>query len=470
MGDKEQVALILLHRLLDPLPALDVQVVRRLVQNQQIDLRVHEHTQPQAGLLAAGQGGHGLEHVLPPELKGGQAVPGGLGRAVQVIDHGVHQAALRVVKVDDLGQIADLHRGAQAQLALVGALLPHKNLNEGGLARAVVPQQGDALAPGHLQIHVIKQGAAAEGLFQVLDGQHLVPPELPLPKADLHLPGLFGPVGHPHALDALFHGLGPFERLVHAGIGPGAQLLGGLLQLLDLGLLLLILALALFKAALLLHGVKAVVSGVKFRLAPLDLNDPVHHLVQEVAVVGHGEHGAFELLQILLQPLGGPQVQVVGGLVQQQDVRVLQNQAAQVHPGLLSAGELVKGPLAHLGGDGQAVAHLVLVGVHLIAAPGLECGGKLVIPGHGGLVLPPAHGLGQLGHLPLHLVQRGEGIIQHVLHRVACGIDGDLGDQAHPLARGDDHLSLVIVHHAGENAQQGRLAAAIRPQQSDPFS
>ena len=157
----------------------------------------------------------------------------------------------------------------------------------------------------------------------MLDGQHLVPPELPLPKADLHLPGLLGPVGHPHPLDALFHGLGPFEGLVHAGIGPGAQLLGGFLQLLDLGLLLLILALALLKAALLLHGVKAVVAGIELRLALLDLDDPVHHLVQEVAVMGHGEHGALELLQILLQPLGGPQVQVVRRLVQQQDVRVL---------------------------------------------------------------------------------------------------------------------------------------------------
>ena len=186
--------------------------------------------------------------------------------------------------------------------------------------------------------------------------------------------------------------------------------------------------------------------------------------------MGDGHHRAPKFLDVGLQPLGSVEVQVVGGLVQQQDVRVLQNQAAQVHPGLLPAGEIVKGPLAHLGGDGQAVAHLVLVGVHLIAAPGLEGGGELVIPGHGGLVLPPAHGLGQLGHLPLHLVQRGEGVIQHVLHRVACGIDGDLGNQTHPLARGDDHLSLVIVHHAGENAQQGRLAAAIRPQQSDPFS
>ena len=445
-------------------------MVGGLVQDQEVDLLVHEHAQPQPGLLPAGQGGDRLEYVLPPELEGGQPVAGGLGGAVQLIEHGVQQAALRVVEVDDLGQVAALHRGAHADLPLVGPLLPHQDLDEGGFAGAVVPQQGAALAPHHLQVHPGEQGALAEGFGQPLDGEHLIPPELPLPEADLHLPLPGGPVGGPHPLDALLHGLGPLEDLVVARIGPDPQLLGGLLQLLDLGLLLLILLQLLLVAALLLHHIEAVIAGVELRLPLLDLDDPVHHPVQEPAVVGDRQHRALELVQILLQPLGGLQVQVVGGLVQQQDVGVLQDQPAQVHPGLLPAGEPVEELFPHPRADLKAAAHLVLPGVGVIAAPGLEGGGELVVPAQQGGVLPPLHPGGQLLHLLLHLPQGAEGGVQYILHRVAGGVDRDLGDQAHPLVRGQDHLPLVPVQLAGEDAQQGGLAAAVLAQQSHPLA
>ena len=58
--------------------------------------------------------------------------------------------------------------------------------------------------------------------------------------------------------------------------------------------------------------------------------------------MGNGDHRAPEGADILLQPFGGVEVQVVGGLVQQQNVRVLQDQSSQVHPGLFPAGEAVK--------------------------------------------------------------------------------------------------------------------------------
>ena len=43
MGDEEQRAVIGLHRLLNPLPGIDIQVVGGLVQDQEIDLIVHQH-------------------------------------------------------------------------------------------------------------------------------------------------------------------------------------------------------------------------------------------------------------------------------------------------------------------------------------------------------------------------------------------------------------------------------------------
>ena len=391
MGDEEQIPLVFLHRLLDPLPALNVQVVGGLVQHQQIDLFVHQHTQAQTALLAAGQGGYRLEHILAPEFERRQPVPRRLGSAVLGVDQGVHQAALRVVKVDVLRQVSNLYSRPHPDLTAVWRLLAQDHFQQRGLAAAVVSDQGDALAAGHFQPQAGKEGAPAEALGEALDGQHLVPAELPLSEADLHLPLLFGAVGDPHPLDALLHGFDPLKGLVHSGIGPHPHLLCGLLQLLDLGLLLLVLLQLLLIAALLLHGVEAVTALVKFRPALLDLDDAVHHLVQKITVVGDGEHRPLELAQILLQPLGGPQVQVVRRLIQQQDVGVLQDQTGQVHPGLFPAGQAFKQLLPHGLWDGQSVAHFVNPGVRLIASGRLIGRRELVIPGHQGRVRARGH-------------------------------------------------------------------------------
>ena len=147
-------------------------------------------------------------------------------------------------------------------------------------------------------------------------------------EAGVHFPGLRGLGGGPHPLNAFFHGDGPAICLVHTLESPQPQLLRRLFQLLNLSLLLLVLLHALLKAALLFHGVKTIVAAVKFRLAVQHLNDACHCAVQKVAVVGNCHHRAPEGADIVLQPLGGMEVQVVGRLVQQQDVRVLQDQAA----------------------------------------------------------------------------------------------------------------------------------------------
>ena len=55
-------------------------------------------------------------------------------------------------------------------------------------------------------------------------------------------------------------------------------------------------------------------------VAAVQFEDPLRRVVEEVAVVGHGHHGARELVQELLQPLHAFRVEVVGGLVQQRHI------------------------------------------------------------------------------------------------------------------------------------------------------
>ena len=177
--------------------------------------------------------------------------------------------------------------------------------------------------------------------------------------------------------------------------------------------------------------------------------------------MGDGQHGAAELEDVLLQPLHAPEVQVVGGLVQQEDVGLLQQQAGQVHPGLFAAGEAVEFLGAHPGGDAQTAADLVGLHVHVVTASHGEGGAEPVVLRQGASVGLFAHGVLQGGHLPLHVQQGGEGRAQHLLHRVARGVAGDLGDEAQLLARGDHDRALVGTQLAREDAEQGGLAAAV---------
>jgi len=215
-------------------------------------------------------------------------------------------------------------------------------------------------------------------------------------------------------------------QLVVAHKSPQVQLVRRLLELLKLGLLLLVLLELLLVAPLLLLHIKAVVARVKLRLAIVDLDDPAYHPVQEPAVVGDGQHGALVTVQILLQPFGGPEIQVVGGLVQQEDVGILQNQAGQVDPGLLPAGEGGKKLPPHVLGNLQAIAHLIQLRLGIVAAPRLKSGGEGVVPPEQGGVCVGAHLLGEAGHLGLHGVKPVKGRLKHILHGVGGRVNRDL--------------------------------------------
>ena len=74
--------------------------------------------------------------------------------------------------------------------------------------------------------------------------------------------------------------------------------------------------------------------------ALVELEDPAGHVVEEVAVVGDGDDGARELGEVALEPPDALGVEVVGGLVEQQHVGLLEQQPAERHAAALAAGEL----------------------------------------------------------------------------------------------------------------------------------
>ena len=75
------------------------------------------------------------------------------------------------------------------------------------------------------------------------------------------------------------------------------------------------------------------------QLAPAQFRDVVHHPLQKVAVMGHHHQPALEPAEPVLQPGSHLRVQMVGGLIQNQHIRRVDQRRRQRHPLPLSAGE-----------------------------------------------------------------------------------------------------------------------------------
>ena len=289
--------------------------------------------------------------------------------------------------------------------------------------------------------------------------------EFPLTKRCLHglLPG--GALGFLDPVYAALNAHGPAVQgtVVNA---PALHPFHGIGQLGNFRLLLLVLLQLELEPGLLFLHVEGIIAAVVLRLAAPELHDPVNHLVEKIPVMGDGEYRALEFQQVFLQPFHAFHVQMVGGLVQQQNIRLLQQQSRQVYSGLFAAGEHGKVLGTHFLGDTQAVADFVHIHVHVISATGLIAVGESVIF--------PQHGVGDFfGHLLLQLLhflldipELMEGAAEHILHGIALGILGDLGNQPQLFPRRNLYGALVITDFAGKDTEHRGLTGAVFPQQA----
>ena len=119
----------------------------------------------------------------------------------------------------------------------------------------------------------------------------------------------------------------------------------------------------LLQVVLALLEVAAVVAGVGSHAAVLERGDVVDAGVHEGTVVADDEHGAVVVGDKAAQPLDALEVKVVGGLVQEQQVGVAQEELGQCDTHLPAAREL--GARALKVGDLKAEAGKDLAGVAL---------------------------------------------------------------------------------------------------------
>ena len=93
------------------------------------------------------------------------------------------------------------------------------------------------------------------------------------------------------------------------------------------------------RSALFSPEIVFIIPGIEFDFAFADFEDAGGELVDEVAVVGDEDHCAGVLHQGFEQDVFGAQVEVVGRLVEQQEIRGMQQHAQQRVAVALAAGE-----------------------------------------------------------------------------------------------------------------------------------
>ena len=313
-----------------------------------------------------------------------------------------------------LGVIGYTHVGAQVARAGGWRLQAGDDLHEGGLAGAVGADERHVLAAVELEVDIAVNVLFAVGLGDALQandhvararrvGELKVDVLVALGQDDELLFDLLD------LADALL-GLRGFGGLV-------AELVDEDLHMGDVSLLGSALGAHLLQVVLALLEVAAVVAGVGGYAAVFKSGDVVDARVHEGAVVADDEDGAFVVRDKAAQPLDAFEVQVVGGLVQKQQVGMAQEELGERDAHLPAAREL--GARALKVGDlkAQAGQDLARVALKLVAAQVLkavldlavlveECVDVLTL-------------LGELGDLGLQLV----GALAHAADFLGGGHD-----------------------------------------------
>ncbi len=224
----------------------------------------------------------------------------------------------------------------------------------------------------------------------------------------------------------------------------------------------------------LLLQVGLVVAGVAGDAgARRDLDDAVHQVVEEVAVVRDEQQRAGELVQLLLQPVHRVRVEVVGGLVEQQQVGPREQRPGDGHALAEAAGELGHRaiPLAHAEPVEQAPRLVGGVPAAQVLDPVAQRGGQL---GEQPLVLRLVPLRLEPGDEPRVRVERGlEGHPGHLELGGDRGAGGELrllrqvGDAG---AAPELHLPAVRLGGAGQDAHERGLARPVHAHQPNPLA
>src|SRR5256712_3579919 len=455
------------QRLFERAQRVHVQIVRRLVEQEDVAARTKQLGQVDSVSLAAGE-------IADPFLLVGAAKSERRGVRARVARPGPDLDALlaagdllpdllrRIQGIPGLRHVCELDRVADTQRPAIVRLLVREQPKERRLSRSVRPDDPDDPAARQREGEVVEEEPVAVRLAQSLRlHDQLAEPrsgrdrdlelalalvgifgEKPLVGFDARLAlGLPGAWGRAHPLEL------PRER----------SLPRRLLLLLD------------GEPPAFLVQPGAVVALVGDAESAVELEDPAGDVVEEVAVVRDRDDASRVLGEMTLEPGDGLGVEMVRGLVEEQEVRLGEEQPAERDPATLAAGErsdiLIAWRAAervHRDVDGRVEIpktlrlDLVLGLLKLIAHPlhlrsrellAQACRQRRVTVEDGALCR------NALLDVPAHVL----GWIEHRLLR----------EQPGAVAVGDARVARVLPIDARHDAQERALPGAVRSEHPD---
>ena len=261
--------------------------------------------------------------------------------------------------------VAELGGVAGLALAAIDGDLAGEDLEQGGLAGAVGADEHDAVAALDGEVEVLVDALFAVGLADFGELDDFLVGARRLGEGELE--GLARGAGFLDAFE-LFEELDAGLDL--RGFGPDlAEAVDEFLVALDFLVLVSIGLDALLVGFFPLVEVGAVVSGVgnELRGIGIDLDDGLDDGVHEIAVVGDHEDGAGVVEQVALEPEQREQVEVVGGLVEHEQVRLHDEELGEVGAHDPAAGVFAGGLVEVVLLEAEAGEDLLGLGFELVA-------------------------------------------------------------------------------------------------------
>ncbi|CFP46848.1 Uncharacterised protein [Bordetella pertussis] len=441
------------------LARLHVQVVAGFVEQQQVGFLPDDQRQGETGFLAAGHGADLAQHGVAGKAEAAQVVAQLLLAHFRSQPREVRER--RAVEVQHvelvLVEIADRQPARRAPRAGMRGQLVGQRLDQGALARAIGAQHADTAAGSHHQRDVAQNGlGAAVAGIHVFHGQQRVGHVVG--RGDADIDARFGMDRRQrfHARERLDAAL----RLL--GLGSlGLETIDEALQARGFARLAFVGDIGLAQAFGALQQEVLVAAAIALQLGLVEVQDGARHRVQEFRVVRNQQNRTGIGGQPFLQPQHGVKVQVVGWLVQQQQLRRRHQRARQRQPHAPAAGKAAH--RLHPFGWLESQAREQLLGARG-RAPGARLDQRRF--GFGDL---RALVVGQRGALGLQCAQVGVAVDDEFARRLRVG--GNLllhaGDAP---ARGQVQVAGVGVQRAGQQREQRRFARAVLADDADAFA
>src|SRR5262245_53219918 len=160
--DEDHRPLVLGKRVLERLAALEVEVVGRLVEDQDVGAGGDEDRQREAPLLAARDVVQRFLDLGAGEEEAAEQIAGLLARQAGLTLSRVEDGPLARGALGVLGEVADLDVVTGSHRARGGLAGAGKRLDQSRLAGAVGADENDVLAALELEIGAVEQGTAGD--------------------------------------------------------------------------------------------------------------------------------------------------------------------------------------------------------------------------------------------------------------------------------------------------------------------